>query len=164
MARVYVSIGSNIDREHYVRAGLAALRQHYGHVTSSRVYESEAVGFTGDRFYNLVAGFDTEQPLRVVAAALRDIEQQHARDRRAPRFSPRTLDIDLLLYGEIVVDEDSLQVPRDEITRYAFVLGPLAEIAGAERHPVSGHTYAELWRDFTNKEAQPMWPVALESI
>ncbi len=164
MARVYVSIGSNIDREHYVRAGLAALRQHYGDVLSSRVYESEAVGFTGDPFYNLVAGFDTEQPLRVVAAALRDIEQQHARDRRAPRFSPRTLDIDLLLYGDAVVNDGALQVPRDEITRYAFVLGPLAELAGAERHPVSGRTYAELWRDFTNKEAQPMWPVALESI
>src|SRR3569832_1537058 len=85
MARVYVSVGSNIDRERYIRAGLAALRERYGPLQCSRIYESKAVGFDGDDFYNLVVGFDTEQPVRDVAAALREIEQQNARDRRAPR-------------------------------------------------------------------------------
>jgi len=162
MARVYVSVGSNIDRERYIRAGLAALRERYGPLQCSRIYESKAVGFDGDDFYNLVVGFDTEQPVRDVAAALREIEQQNARDRRAPRFSARTLDLDLLLYDDLVADAQGLQLPRAEIMRYAFVLGPLAEIAGERRHPQNGRRYAELWADFADKAAQPMWPVTLD--
>src|SRR3569833_3364411 len=160
MARVYVSVGSNIDRERYIRAGLAALRERYGPLQCSRIYESKAVGFDGDDFYNLVVGFDTEQPVRDVAAALREIEQQHARDRRAPRFSARTLDLDLLLYDDLVADAQGLQLPRAEIMRYAFVLGPLAEIANERRHPQYGRRYAELWADFADKAAQPGGPGA----
>lgn len=163
MARVYVSVGSNIDRERYIRAGLAALRECYGALQCSRIYESQAVGFEGDDFYNLVVRFDTDQSVREVAAALRKIERQNARDRRAPRFSARTLDLDLLLYDELVVDEPGLQLPRAEILRYAFVLGPLAEIAGERRHPQSGRSYAELWRDFPDRAAQPMWAVAFDA-
>lgn len=162
MARVYVGVGSNIERAHYIRAGITALRERYGAVQCSQVYESKAVGFDGDDFYNLVVGLDTDQRVHEVAATLRDIERQHARDRRAPRYSARTLDLDLLLYDELVLDEPGLQLPRDEITRYAFVLGPLAEIAGERRHPRDGRRYAELWAAFPHKAAQPMWPVALE--
>src|SRR3569623_1514674 len=99
MARVYVSVGSNIDRERYIRAGLAALRERYGPLQCSRIYESKAVGFDGDDFYNLVVGFDTEQPVRDVAAALREIEQQNAElcadfaDKAAQPMWPVTLDV-----------------------------------------------------------------------
>ena len=162
MARAYVSVGSNIDRKHYIRAGTAALGERYGKLLCSRVYESKAVGFEGDDFLNLVVGFDTDQPVRQVAASLRAIEQQHARDRRAPRFSARTLDLDLLLYDDLVLDEEDLRLPRPEIQHYAFVLGPLAEIAGEQRHPLEGKRFSELWEQFTEKAAQPMWPVAID--
>lgn len=161
MARVYVSVGSNIDAAPNVRSAIAALRHHYGVLTLSRVYESEAVGFSGDNFYNLVAGFDTADGLRQVAAVLRQIEDNHARNRQGPRFSARTIDLDLLLYGDLVCNENGLNVPRDEITENAFVLQPLAEVAGEVIHPVLQQPIAALWRNF-DKSRQQLWPIEFE--
>lgn len=153
MARVYVSIGSNIERERHVRAALAALETHYGRVQCSTIYETDAVGFEGDSFYNLVVGFDTDEKPAEVLACLRDIEDSNGRIREGARFSARTLDLDLLLYDDLILEEGRLQLPRDEITRYAFVLKPLAEIAGSLRHPLTGKTYAQLWNEFPRKDA-----------
>ena len=153
MARVYVSVGSNIERERHVRAALDALEAYYGRVQCSTIYETDAVGFEGDSFYNLVVGFDTEDRPMEVAARLREIEDRNGRIREGARFSARTLDLDLLLYDDLILEEGRLQLPRDEITRYAFVLKPLAEIAGSLRHPLTGKTYSQLWRDFPRKDA-----------
>jgi 2-amino-4-hydroxy-6-hydroxymethyldihydropteridine diphosphokinase len=161
MPRVYVSVGSNIERERHVRSAVKALRERFGKLTVSRVFESEAVGFAGDDFFNLVVGFDTDVPVFDVVAGLRDIELVHARDRRAPRFSSRTLDLDLLLYGDLVMDELGIRLPRDEITRYAFVLGPLAEIAGEMQNPLDGRSFADMWRDF-DQDSQVMRPVEFD--
>ena len=161
MPRVFVSVGSNIERELHVRSALKALRERFGQLTVSRVFESEAVGFAGDDFFNLVVGFDTKGSVWEVAAWLRDIELAYSRDRRVPRFSPRTLDLDLLLYGDLVMEEQGIKLPREEITRYAFVLGPLAEIAGENRNPLSGRRFADLWREF-DQTSQPMWPVEID--
>lgn len=148
MVRVYVSLGSNIDRQKNLRGGLADLRDTYGALELSPVYESAAVGFTGDLFLNLVAAFDTDQSIEEVDAELSRIEELHGRVRGEERFAPRTLDIDLLLFGNCVLQQPGLTVPRDEIMEYAFVLKPLADLAGALRHPVSGRTYSELWDTF----------------
>ncbi len=161
MARVYVSIGSNIGREQNIRAGVRDLKSRFGALILSSVYESEAVGFDGDSFYNLVAGFDTTLTPQQVAEALRTIEEAHGRIRNGPRFSSRTLDIDLLLYDDLVLHEGKLDVPRDEITRNAFVLWPLAEIAPQLEHPRLGVSYGALWASF-DKQSQPLWPVTFE--
>jgi len=148
MARVYVSIGSNINRDHHVRAGVHALQHDFGILTLSSVYDSQAIGFDGAAFYNLVAGFSTAMTVQQVADTLRKIEDAHLRRRDGPRFSSRTLDIDLLLYDDLVINEPGLRVPRAEILHNAFVLAPLAEIVPLLKHPVSGDSYADLWAVF----------------
>ena len=148
MPWVWVSIGSNIEREKHVQASIVALRAEFGELAVSPVYETPAEGFEGDPFYNLVAGFHTSQSPAELHATLREIENRNGRVRGAEKFSSRTLDIDALTYGDQVTGEGGKALPRDEILRYAFVLKPLADIAPEEIHPLSGFTYAELWQRF----------------
>ncbi len=158
MARVYVSVGSNLEREKNIRSALSALERRFGPLERSRVYETESVGFEGFAFYNLVVSLETELDPHAVVAALREIEDRHGRERTGKRFSDRTLDLDLLLYEDRIVNTPDLALPRDEILKYAFVLGPLAEIAGEELHPVEGQTYQALWDAF-DSSTQRMTPV-----
>jgi len=130
MPRVYLSLGSNIAREKHIRAALRELEDRYGLLLVSPVYESEAVGFEGDPFFNLVVGLDTDKGVGELAAELRVIEEAHGRDRRAPKFSARTLDIDILTWGNACGEIDGIRLPRDEVLKNAFVLRPLADIAG----------------------------------
>jgi 2-amino-4-hydroxy-6-hydroxymethyldihydropteridine diphosphokinase len=148
MTRVYASIGTNIDREHNVRAAVDGLRERYGPLLISPVYETTAVGFDGDAFYNLVVGFDTEQAPEVLRDAFHAIEREQGRRRGGERYASRTLDIDLLAWGDRVMNAGGLELPRGEILKHAFVLRPLADIAPDTRHPVAGLTYAELWARF----------------
>jgi len=162
MPRVYISIGSNIDRDKNILASLQALEQQFGRLTISSIYESEPVGFTGDTFYNLVVGFNSELEVKDVAKQLRQIELDNGRTRDCQKFSARTLDLDLLLYDDLILNDGRLQIPRDEIEHYAFVLEPLAEIAPTLKHPISHLSYAELWEKFdkTNlkqKRVTPAW-------
>jgi 2-amino-4-hydroxy-6-hydroxymethyldihydropteridine diphosphokinase len=159
MARVYVSIGSNIDRAVHIRAGVAGLCARYRAVVLSTVYETKAVGFEGDDFYNMVAGFDAEHDVRGVAAGLREIERAAGRGRGAERFVARTLDLDLLLYDDLVMDDGSIKLPRAEILKYGFVLGPLAEIARDRLHPVLGVSFGDLWGAF-DSSGESLVPVA----
>jgi len=158
MARVYISVGSNIDRERNVEHALVDLRQAYGELEQSRTFETAAVGFEGDPFYNLVVAFDTDETPQAVASRLRDIEDAHGRDRSTGKFSSRSLDLDLLLYDDLILEEEGLHLPRKEILEYAFVLKPLAEIAGDMKHPVTGFSFSAIWDQF-DPTAQPMWPV-----
>ena len=158
MARVYVSIGSNIDQQDHIRNCLDALSEHFGELALSSIYESEAVGFEGDNFYNLVAGFSTGLSVGDLSRLLRSIESDNGRKRTGPKFSARTLDIDILTYDDLVGIEDGVELPREEILQNAFVLLPLAELAPAEIHPATGRTYAELWPAY-DQSRQKLWKV-----
>ncbi|MBQ0797660.1 MAG: 2-amino-4-hydroxy-6-hydroxymethyldihydropteridine diphosphokinase [Porticoccaceae bacterium] len=156
MARVYLSLGSNIDQQRYLRAALDALQEKFGELITSPVYESEAVGFDGDHFYNLVVGIDTTIPVGELSNDLRGIEERNDRTRSGSKFSSRTLDIDILTYGEECGVIDGIELPRDEILKYAFVLLPLTDIAGDARHPSLKKSYRELWDAFGgDKPATP---------
>ena len=145
-ARVYVGVGSNIEREKNIRGGLAALARRYGALTLSPVYQARAIGFAGDDFFNLVAAFDTGKTVAELENDLRRIEFEHGRRREEDRFSARTLDLDLLLYGELVSRRH--KVPRPDITKYAFVLKPLFDLAPDLVHPQTGQRIAEIWQAF----------------
>ncbi len=161
MARVYLSIGSNIDQRRHILACLDALAEHFGDLILSPVYESEAIGFGGDNFYNLVAGIDTDMPVASLSSLLHRIENDNGRRRDGPRFSSRTLDIDILTYNHRVGDIDGVRLPREEILENAFVLLPLADIAGDETHPEVNRTYRELWQGY-DSSAQKLWPIDFE--
>jgi len=158
MAKIYISIGSNIDAEKNIRLAIHALQEHYGKLILSSVYESEAVGFDGDNFLNLVVALKTDEDVHTVVENLRRIEDENGRDRSGPRFSARTVDLDLLLYDDLVINEKGLELPRDEITKNAFVLLPLEEIAPQLIHPISGKTMCDHWMNF-NQDSQKLWPI-----
>jgi 2-amino-4-hydroxy-6-hydroxymethyldihydropteridine diphosphokinase len=146
MVRCYVGVGSNIERDKHIASGIAALEQAFGDLIVSSIYESAPVGFVGDPFYNLVVGFDSPLAVEAVADTLREIELVHGRPADSKKFSSRQLDLDLLLYGDLIMQEGKLQLPRPDIERYAFVLEPLAEIAPNAIHPVRNISCEALWR------------------
>ena len=144
MIRIYISLGSNIERERHIRAGLDALQAQFGELAVSRVFESEAVGFNGRPFYNLVVGADTDLPLATLCQRLRAMEFAHGREPDAKKFAPRTLDLDLIAYGRLSGDLDGLILPHPRAAERLFVMGPLAEIAPEWRHPVVDRSAAAL--------------------
>jgi len=146
--RIYLGIGSSENREHNIRGGVADLREAFPDLIVSPVYETEAMGFVGDPFYNLVVGFDSDLPLRQLFVLVRAIEEAHGRKRDSAKCSGKMLDIDILTYGNMVGVEAGIELPRDEILQRAFVLCPLADIAPQALHPVAQHSYLELWEAF----------------
>lgn len=163
MATIYISIGSNIDPQRHIQLAMQELRDAFDHVRQSSCYESKAVGFDGDNFINLVAAAETTLTIEQVVARLHDIEDRHGRDRSGPRFSSRTLDLDLLLYDETVYRQDGIEIPRDEILKNAFVLCPLAELHPQGIHPVEKRTYADLWSAF-DSASQPLWRIEKQDL
>ncbi len=155
MASVYLGLGSNIDPEDNLHLGVAELRRRYGDVELSAVYRSRAVGFHGDDFLNLVARLESEESPLAICEAIEVIHNLSGRDRSGGKWEARTLDIDLLLYNGLVVDEPPVRVPRNDILEYSFVLRPLAELSPELVHPVTGRTMREHWQDF-DADSQPL--------
>ena len=161
MARVYVGIGSNTERETRIREAVAELRKRFGAVQISPVYDSEAVGFDGSNFLNLVAGFDTSFDAETVVAAFHDIEDGLGRDRSLPKFASRPIDLDILLYDDLILEAPGIRIPRTEILESAFVLKPLQDIAPQRLHPETGQSYASHWQTMAPNAPQ-LEEVALE--
>lgn len=160
MALIYISLGSNIEPSRYLQAGLRSLRECFGPLKLSSMYESEAVGFSGTNFLNMVASAETDLNIAEVVAQFKQIEQNHGRLVGAKKFSPRTLDLDLLLFDDLVC-QTPVVLPRAEIVNNAFVLCPLAELAPELIHPVLHKSYATLWDEY-DKDSQRLWPVTFE--
>lgn len=161
MAEVTLSLGSNIDRYRNIRAGLDALRRAFGAVDVSPVYESEAVGFDGKPFLNLVACIHTDLSVGELCERLRAIEAEQGRVRGEKKFASRTLDIDILTYDDLVGTFEGVELPRGEILEHAFVLRPLADLMPEAEHPGEHRSYRELLaeRDFSG---QRLWPIEFD--
>lgn len=159
MAQVYLSLGTNIDRQRNLANGLDALEQLFTPLSLSSLFESEAVGFDGSPFFNMVVGFQTDLAIEPLSQCLRELEYANGRERETKKFSPRSLDLDILLYDDLKLSSP-VQLPRDEITYNAFVLWPLSEIAADVRHPITQQTYAAMWHSF-DKTSQQLTKVPL---
>ena len=161
MATVYLGVGSNIERERYIVAGLDALQGMFGELALSSVYDSAALGFEGQPFLNLVVRVDTGLSVGALARRLRHIEVEHGRPANATRYSARQLDIDILTYDDATGNIDGVKLPRSEILENAFVLRPLAELAPEMLHPVVGRSYLDLWQAY-DQAAQPLAKIDFE--
>ncbi len=148
MATVYVGLGSNIDPENNLHLGISELRRRYGELQVSAVYRSRAVGFEGDDFLNLVASFESDLLPQAICEEIEAIHNLAGRDLTGGKWESRPLDIDLLLYNDLVIDERPVRIPRADVLEYSFVLRPLAELAPDFVHPLTGKTMLEHWQEF----------------
>ena len=147
MSTAYLGLGSNVNARTHIAAGIEALRNAFSAVHLSPVYQTPAVGFDGDDFINLVAAVETStQPIEL-KYFLNELEDRHGRVRNVPKFSDRTLDVDILLYDDLYLVCPVLAIPRGEIISFAHVLKPLADLAPGFVHPVCRKTIAEIWRE-----------------
>lgn len=161
MPEVFVAAGSNVEPLNNLQRALAVLRGHYPGLRRSRAWRNPAVGFEGDDFVNLVVAFETPEPVHTVIERLHEAEAACGRERDAPRWAPRPMDLDILLYGDRVSEEPGLRLPRPDLVRRAYMLGPMAELAPEQRHPTLGLTMRELWQRF-DRARHPMVELELD--
>jgi 2-amino-4-hydroxy-6-hydroxymethyldihydropteridine diphosphokinase len=155
MPEVYVAAGSNIEPERHLAMAVRELERQFAGMRFSPWYRNAAVGFEGEDFINFVAGFPTESPVNEVLQRLHAIETLCGRPRAAPRWAPRSMDLDVLLYGNLVCQEPHLNLPRPDLLKRAYMLGPLADLAPDLVHPTEKRTIRELWQDF-DRAAHPL--------
>ena len=150
MSIVHLNLGSNQNRRTNIRLAIKALEQYFSEIVLSSLFESPSEGFKGNDFYNVGVNITTLKTSNQVVDILRDIESSLGRDRSLLKFSSRMIDLDLVLYGGII--DETLNVPRKDILKYAFVLAPLAELNPEAIHPLEGTSYQNLWKIFQSKQ------------
>ena len=145
MQTIFVSIGSNIDAE----SNMLLVKEHLNllfKVTYSGIYQTPAEGFTGGDFLNSVCKFKSDKQPDEIRRTLKSIEEKMGRTTSQKGMSNRVIDLDLILYGDMLINEDGLEIPSSDIENYKFVLEPLAEIAPDYIHPMLKKTYKELFQ------------------
>jgi len=155
MAKVFLGLGSNVAAKKNLQLGIRELGLRFGALQLSNTYQSKSIGFDGDDFLNLVVGLESEHAPAAIHDIIDEIHALANRHRGGSRYAPRTLDIDLLLYDDLVLREPPVCVPRRDILEYSFVLGPLAEIAPELRHPETGRLIRDHWAEY-DKSRHPL--------
>ena len=155
MAQAFVAAGSNIEPEKHLALAVAELMRAFPGSRVSPWYRNRAAGFAGDDFINLVVALDTGLAPAALRARLQAIEALCGRGPQAARWAPRCMDLDLLLYGALVCEGPPLTLPRPDLLKRAYMLGPLADLAPDLRHPTAGKTIGELWSEF-DQAAHPL--------
>jgi len=147
MHQAFLSLGSNEDPKYHLQLAIAALNKQFGEVALSPIYRTPAMGFAGPDFLNAAAGIQTAWEVEQLDAWLHELEDSLGRRRDVPRFSSRTMDIDIIFFDDLITSgPGNLCIPRPEL-KHAFVLKPLADIAPNFRDPVSGKTLARTWAE-----------------
>jgi len=158
---VYISFGGNIQPRLHFRNALNKMKQDFSGFVCSSVYESKSVGFEGDNFLNLVVKIETDITITQLNDYLHELEDSEGRERlNGKAWDSRTLDLDILLFGDYFGNHSGIELPRSEITEHSHVLTPLAEIAGNLVHWPSGKSYQKLLEG-SNFEGQEIWKVEI---
>ncbi|KJY83597.1 2-amino-4-hydroxy-6-hydroxymethyldihydropteridine pyrophosphokinase [Vibrio galatheae] len=145
MITAYIGIGSNIERRKHIAAAIDELTNIGADIRLSTIYECESIGFDSSAFYNLVVEMKTSFNLTEFSSQLRNIERKLGRAENASKFEPRTIDLDIILFGEHT-SETKPELPRRDIFEYAFVLKPLLELCPQLVVPQDGRTIEEIWQ------------------
>ena len=149
---VFLSLGSNIDPEKNLQYACRELKKTFGNIQISSVFRNKSIGFDGNDFLNMVVKVKSSFNPNEMLDFLGRLESATGRNIGTGAFDSRSLDIDMLLYGNLVHQEKPLQVPRIDIELYSFVICPLAEIEPDGIHPISGKTFKDLWESFDQEE------------
>lgn len=160
MTRVYVAAGSNVEPERNLARACEEIARSWPGAIFSQAYRNKAVGFEGPDFLNMVVGFRTSEPIDVVIARLREIETICGRPRNAPKWASRAMDLDVLLFGARIEKTAEYTLPRPDLLKRPYMLGPMAELAPQEIHPTANKTIGELWNEF-DRGAHEMTPVSI---
>ena len=150
--RVFLSLGSNIDPEENLKYACRELKKTFGNIQISSIYKNKPIGFEGNDFLNMVVKIKSTFNLNEMLDYLRCLEVATGRDIGTGAFDSRTLDIDMILYSDLVHPEKPFKIPRNDIELYSFVLCPLAEIEPDGIHPIIGKTFKDLWEGFDQAE------------
>lgn len=161
MAEVYLGLGSNVSPEDNLKLGLGELRRRYGPLDVSTTYRNVAFGFAGEDFLNLVVGMKTNDSPQSICDEIELIHNVAGRTREGNKWESRPLDIDLLLYNDLICEQRPVRVPRDDVLKYSFVLRPLAELVPEMVHPITRRTLIEHWREF-DASSHPLEEVSVD--
>ncbi|MBR9790010.1 MAG: 2-amino-4-hydroxy-6-hydroxymethyldihydropteridine diphosphokinase [Vibrionaceae bacterium] len=144
MITAYIGVGTNIDREQHAKVAYKELQQLGEDLLVSPIYECEPIGFSSQNFYNFVIALRTTLSLEELSRCLREIEFKWGREENAQKYQDRTLDLDIVLFGEII-SKQKPELPRSDIYKYPFVTKPLYDLEPHLVIPGDGRTVADVW-------------------
>ncbi len=145
MTLVHINIGSNQDKKKNIKKAIYLLSKQFNDLVISNIYQSKSASFVGNDFYNFGANFTTNLTINQLIKQLKDIENIIGRKKTTIKFSPRVIDIDLVLFGSSI--NHKLNIPRNDILKYNFVLKPIIDLMPDYKHPILQKTYLELWEN-----------------